>query len=67
MLRPRDLAEALAFRRELDCLPLAGGTDVMVELNFDRRRPEAILDLGLVRELARLEQHGPTRSASAQA
>ena len=52
MLRPRDLAEALAFRRELDCLPLAGGTDVMVELNFDRRRPEAILDLGLVRELS---------------
>jgi CO/xanthine dehydrogenase FAD-binding subunit len=51
VLRPRDLAEALAFRRDLECLPLAGGTDVMVELNFDRRRPEAILDLGLVGEL----------------
>jgi CO/xanthine dehydrogenase FAD-binding subunit len=51
VLRPRDLEEALAFRRDLDCLPLAGGTDVMVELNFDRRRPEAILDLGAVAEL----------------
>jgi CO/xanthine dehydrogenase FAD-binding subunit len=51
VLRPRDLAEALAYRRDLVCLPLAGGTDVMVELNFDRRRPEAILDLGQIAEL----------------
>ena len=51
MLRPRDLHEALTLRRDVDCLPLAGGTDVMVELNFDRRRPEAILDLGRVAEL----------------
>jgi CO/xanthine dehydrogenase FAD-binding subunit len=51
VLRPRDLAEALAFRRDRECLPLAGGTDVMVELNFDRRRPDAILDLGQVEEL----------------
>ncbi len=51
MLRPRNLEEALAHRRDVDCLPLAGGTDVMVELNFDRRRPEAILDLGQVSEL----------------
>ena len=51
VLRPRDLEEALAQRRDVDCLPLAGGTDVMVELNFDRRRPEAILDLGGVAEL----------------
>ena len=28
-----------------------GGTDVMVELNFDRRRPAALLDLGRVAEL----------------
>jgi CO/xanthine dehydrogenase FAD-binding subunit len=53
VLRPRTLDEALAYRRDVDCVPLAGGTDVMVELNFDRRRPEAILDLGQVSELAR--------------
>jgi CO/xanthine dehydrogenase FAD-binding subunit len=34
-----------------DALPIAGGTDVMVELNFDRARPEAILDLTRVPEL----------------
>ena len=39
------------MRRDQACLPLAGGTDVMVELNFDRRRPEAILDLTGVAEL----------------
>ncbi len=32
-------------------LPMAGGTDLMVELNFDRRRPERILDLTRVPEL----------------
>jgi CO/xanthine dehydrogenase FAD-binding subunit len=32
-------------------VPLCGGTDVMVELNFDRRRPAALLDLGRVAEL----------------
>jgi CO/xanthine dehydrogenase FAD-binding subunit len=32
-------------------LAIRGGTDVMVELNFDRARPEAILDLGEVAEL----------------
>ncbi len=30
---------------------MAGGTDLMVELNFDRRRPERILDLTRVAEL----------------
>jgi CO/xanthine dehydrogenase FAD-binding subunit len=34
-----------------DALPIAGGTDVMVELNFDRRRPGALLDLGRVADL----------------
>lgn len=35
----------------LDALPIAGGTDVMVDLNFDRRRPGALLDLGRIEEL----------------
>ena len=34
-----------------DCVPIEGGTDVMVELNFDRRRPEALLNLNEVGEL----------------
>jgi CO/xanthine dehydrogenase FAD-binding subunit len=51
--RPVSLPEALALKAEHpDALPIAGGTDVMVELNFDYRRPAALLDLNGVRELA---------------
>jgi CO/xanthine dehydrogenase FAD-binding subunit len=51
-LQPTTWAEALQARAEHpDALPIAGGTDVMVELNFDRRRPGALLDLGRVPEL----------------
>ncbi|HEU0304522.1 MAG TPA: FAD binding domain-containing protein [Gaiellaceae bacterium] len=52
VFRPRTLAEALALRAaHPGALAIRGGTDVMVELNFDRARPEAILDLGEVAEL----------------
>jgi len=52
-LQPADLPEALAAKAaHPDAVPLWGGTDVMVELNFARRRPEAILDLTRVSELA---------------
>ena len=32
-------------------VPIFGGTDVMVDLNFDRERPEAVLDLTRVQEI----------------
>src|ERR1700752_3282248 len=32
-------------------VPIAGGTDLMVELNFDRIRPATILDLTRIRSL----------------
>jgi CO/xanthine dehydrogenase FAD-binding subunit len=52
VFRPRSLAEALALRAEHPhALAIRGGTDVMVELNFDRTRPDAILDLGEIAEL----------------
>ena len=51
-LQPRSLAEAIAAKAEHPAaVPIAGGTDVMVEINFDARRPEALLDLNRVREL----------------
>ncbi|MEV5717530.1 xanthine dehydrogenase family protein subunit M [Amycolatopsis mediterranei] len=51
-LRPTTLAEALALKAgRPGAVPIAGGTDVMVELNFDHRRPEALLDLTTVPEL----------------
>src|SRR4029453_15745515 len=52
-LQPRSLPEALDVKAERPkAVPIAGGTDVMVELNFDRRRPAAVVDLTRVEELA---------------
>jgi CO/xanthine dehydrogenase FAD-binding subunit len=52
-LRPGSWPEAVAAKAEQPAAaPLAGGTDLMVEINFDRRRPEALLDLNPVSELA---------------
>jgi CO/xanthine dehydrogenase FAD-binding subunit len=52
VLTPRSLQEALQLRAERpDALPIQGGTDVMVELNFDRARPPALLNLNEVEEL----------------
>ena len=62
-LQPTSWAEALAARAERpDAVPIAGGTDVMVDLNFDRRRPGALLDLGRVPELREwTAEDGPVR------
>ncbi len=52
LLLPRSLEEALgmkAARPEAVCL--AGGTDLMVELNFGRARPAAIIDISRLTEL----------------
>ena len=52
VLTPRSLAEALRIKAERpDARPIAGGTDVMVELNFDRVRPATLLNLNEVPEL----------------
>jgi CO/xanthine dehydrogenase FAD-binding subunit len=51
-LRATSWSDALSIRAERPAaLPIAGGTDVMVEINFDRRRPEAMLDLNPVADL----------------
>jgi CO/xanthine dehydrogenase FAD-binding subunit len=51
-LRPSTFAEALAIKAERpDAVPIAGGTDVMVELNFDHRRPATLLDLTRIDDL----------------
>ncbi len=34
-----------------EAVPIAGGTDLMVELNFDRIRPQVVLDLTRIAEL----------------
>ena len=51
--RPETLSEALQIKAEHPAaLPLAGGTDLMVEINFRHRQPGAVLDLTAVPELA---------------
>ncbi|WP_328912748.1 MULTISPECIES: FAD binding domain-containing protein [unclassified Streptomyces] len=55
-LRPADWQEALAAKAaHPTAVPLAGGTDVMVEINFDHRRPDHLLDLNRVAELQEWE------------
>jgi CO/xanthine dehydrogenase FAD-binding subunit len=49
VLTPRSLDEALRLKAEHPgAVPIAGGTDLMVELNFDRSRPAVIMNLGEV-------------------
>ena len=52
ILTPDSLDEALRLKSEHpDALPIQGGTDVMVAFNFDRSRPETVLNLNEVPEL----------------
>jgi CO/xanthine dehydrogenase FAD-binding subunit len=52
VLTPQSLDEALRLKAERpDAAPIQGGTDVMVELNFDRARPPVLLNLNEVPEL----------------
>ena len=51
-LQPTTWEEALAAKADQpEAVPVQGGTDVMVEINFDMRRPVALLDLNRVAEL----------------
>ena len=52
VLTPRSLGEALRLKSEDPrAVPIAGGTDLMVAINFDRLRPETVLNLNEVPEL----------------
>src|SRR6201995_5761284 len=52
-LRPATWPDAVAAKAEFPAaVPIAGGTDVMVELNFDHRRPDTLIDLTRVADLA---------------
>src|SRR6266496_5430333 len=49
---PKTLEEALETKAEHpEALPIAGGTDVMGDLNLDRYRPEAMMDISRLGEL----------------
>jgi CO/xanthine dehydrogenase FAD-binding subunit len=58
-LQPTTWPEALAMKAaHPDALPIAGGTDVMVDINFDRRRPTAFIDLTRIAELKEWGEEG---------
>ena len=58
-LRPGCLAHALEARAERpSAVAIAGGTDVMVEINFGTQRPDALLDLNRVGELTETGRDG---------
>jgi len=58
-LQPTSWDEALEARAELPGgLPVAGGTDVMVDLNFRRCHPAALIDLGRVPGLGEVSADG---------
>ncbi|MFJ3171612.1 FAD binding domain-containing protein [Streptomyces roseus] len=55
-LRPAGWEEALAAKAaHPTAVPIAGGTDVMVEINFAHRRPEYLMDLNRIGELREWE------------
>jgi CO/xanthine dehydrogenase FAD-binding subunit len=57
LLQPDDWSEALELKAaNPTALPIWGGTDVMVDVNFGRARPEAILDLTRVGALAEWDE-----------
>ena len=52
LVQPDTWAEALTAKAQRpDLLPIAGGTDVMVDINFNRSRPAGLLDLTRVGEI----------------
>jgi CO/xanthine dehydrogenase FAD-binding subunit len=61
MVRPTTWADALAVKAaNPGLLPIAGGTDVMVDMNFDRCRPAGLLDLTRIEELRGWSVHDGT-------
>ena len=58
----RDLDDVLEHIATVpDVTILAGGTDLMVEINFGRRRPENIVAIDRVGELSGIERNGRVR------
>jgi CO/xanthine dehydrogenase FAD-binding subunit len=58
-IQPSSWTEALAAQAEMPtAVPLAGGTDVMVAMNFGAERPPALLDLTRISELRQWDMAG---------
>ncbi len=61
VLLPKTLEEALELKAaHPEAVPIAGGTDLMVELNFNRRRPAVLLDICRLPELRTWQRENGT-------
>jgi CO/xanthine dehydrogenase FAD-binding subunit len=57
--RPQSWREAIEVKAaHPDAVPIQGGTDVMVELNFDHRRPDLLIDLTAIDEITEWVEEG---------
>src|SRR5918994_2038058 len=66
-LQPTGWREALEAKAAYpEAVPIFGGTDLMVELNFARGRPEAVLDLTCVPEIREWGEDGGRIQAGAR-
>jgi CO/xanthine dehydrogenase FAD-binding subunit len=66
VLLPRALEEALEMKADRpEARPIAGGTDVMGDLNLDRDRPEALIDVSSLPELRDWQREDDTISLGA--
>jgi CO/xanthine dehydrogenase FAD-binding subunit len=50
-LRPKDINEALAKLQEIEAWPLAGGTNLLVDIRAGTIQPRVLLDIGYLQEL----------------
>jgi CO/xanthine dehydrogenase FAD-binding subunit len=57
----RDLDDALERLSTPNVTLIAGGTDLMVDLNFGRKRPESVVAIDRLPELAHLDRNGRVR------
>ena len=58
----RRLDDALAYlAAHPDAEPIAGGTDLMVEINFGRRRPERVIAIDRIADLRDISSNGHVR------
>src|SRR5688572_4763210 len=59
--KPLSVRSAVAFKgAHLTCLPVAGGTDVGVQLNKLMREPDVLMHLGAISELRNIQRNGDT-------
>jgi len=56
--KPKDLNEALKLLKELgDAKPIAGGTDLMVDMKIGRVKTRNLIDISDLREIRKIEFH----------